>query len=59
MYDIRDEDVETAVDMSQSSDVMHTSSLETQLPALELLKVHCSSFEPFFILQWMKCFWLL
>ncbi|XP_065016073.1 nuclear pore complex protein NUP205-like isoform X2 [Musa acuminata AAA Group] len=38
MYDIRDEDVETAVDMSQSSDVMHTSSLETQLPALELLK---------------------
>lgn len=38
MYEIEDEDVDSVVDRSQLSAVTQTSSLQTQLPVLELLK---------------------
>ncbi|XP_026656857.2 nuclear pore complex protein NUP205 isoform X1 [Phoenix dactylifera] len=38
MYDIKDEDISSAVDMSQPSAMAHISPLENQLPVLELLK---------------------
>ncbi|XP_073116730.1 nuclear pore complex protein NUP205 isoform X3 [Elaeis guineensis] len=38
MYDIKDEDISSAVDMSQPSAMAHVSPLENQLPVLELLK---------------------
>lgn len=39
MYEIEDEDVDSVVDHSQLSTVTQPSSLQMQLPALELLKV--------------------
>lgn len=39
MYEIEDEDVDSVVDRSQLSAVTQPSSLQTQLPVLELLKV--------------------
>ena len=39
MYDINEEDVDVVIDRSQSSMDTQSSSLQTQLPVLELLKV--------------------
>lgn len=39
MYDIRDEDVNNLTDMSQQLSPSFNSTLEVQLPVLELLKV--------------------
>uniref|UniRef100_A0A2P2MHU4 Uncharacterized protein MANES_05G119700 n=1 Tax=Rhizophora mucronata TaxID=61149 RepID=A0A2P2MHU4_RHIMU len=38
LYDIQDEDIDSVVDQSQFSAVSQTTSLQTQLPVLELLK---------------------
>lgn len=43
MYDIKDEDINNAVDMSQPSAMAHMSQLESQLPVLELMKDFMSS----------------
>lgn len=39
MYDIKEEDMDIVIDRSQSSMESQSSSLQTQLPVLELLKV--------------------
>jgi nuclear pore complex protein Nup205 len=39
MYDVKEEDYEGVVDQSRLSTTKETSSLQTQLPVLELLKV--------------------
>jgi hypothetical protein len=39
MYDIKEEDFEGVVDQSRLSTTKESSSLQTQLPVLELLKV--------------------
>lgn len=39
MYDIKDEDYEGVVDQSRHSTTKESTSLQTQLPVLELLKV--------------------
>jgi hypothetical protein len=39
MYDIKEEDYEGVVDQSRLSTTKESSSLQTQLPVLELLKV--------------------
>lgn len=39
MYDLKDEDIGNAVDISQPSTTARAPPLETQLPTIELLKV--------------------
>lgn len=48
MYDIQDEDIDSVVE--QSSTLMQPSSLQMQLPVLELLKVCVSHFDGLFLL---------
>lgn len=48
MYDIQEEDIDSVVE--QSSAIMQPSSLQMQLPVLELLKVCVSHFNGLFLL---------